>query len=176
MVLSNMINKRKDRGFTLVELLIVIVVIAILAAITIVAYSGITARANSSKAQANAESAQKVGEAMNADNGFYPALAVGTGSTSTTSGFSGGSTSTKLPSGMSVVPGTATTASPALTPITAANGTNTVAYECLTTCTSATGGWIQYWNFSTGAVNYVYLGSASGTLTTPTGSYAIPAS
>jgi prepilin-type N-terminal cleavage/methylation domain-containing protein len=34
-------SKQKQRGFTIVELLIVIVVIGILAAITIVAYNGI---------------------------------------------------------------------------------------------------------------------------------------
>lgn len=39
---------RKSSGFTIVELLIVVVVIAILAAITIVSYNGITARANDS--------------------------------------------------------------------------------------------------------------------------------
>lgn len=39
----------KQRGFTIVELLIVIVVIAILAAISVVAYTGIQARANTSK-------------------------------------------------------------------------------------------------------------------------------
>lgn len=38
-----------SRGFTIVELLIVVVVIAILAAITIVSYNGITARATESK-------------------------------------------------------------------------------------------------------------------------------
>lgn len=42
---------RKSTGFTIVELLIVVVVIAILAAITIVAYNGITQRANASATQ-----------------------------------------------------------------------------------------------------------------------------
>jgi len=49
----------KQRGFTIVELLIVIVVIAILAAITIVAYNGIAMRAKASAAQTAAESASK---------------------------------------------------------------------------------------------------------------------
>ena len=39
-------------GFTIVELLIVVVVIAILAAITIVSYNGISNRAKSSAVQA----------------------------------------------------------------------------------------------------------------------------
>jgi len=46
-------------GFTIVELLIVIVVIAILAAITIVSYSGISSRAKAGAAQSGAESAAK---------------------------------------------------------------------------------------------------------------------
>jgi prepilin-type N-terminal cleavage/methylation domain-containing protein len=43
-----------QRGFTIVELLIVVVVIAILAAITIVSYNGISNRAKESAAQVNA--------------------------------------------------------------------------------------------------------------------------
>lgn len=49
----------RKTGFTIVELLIVIVVIAILAAITIVAYTGIQERAQSSSAQSAASQAAK---------------------------------------------------------------------------------------------------------------------
>ncbi len=48
-----------SKGFTIVELLIVVVVIAILAAITIVAYNGIQSRAKTSAAQSAATQAHK---------------------------------------------------------------------------------------------------------------------
>lgn len=41
--------KKSIRGFTIVELLIVIVIIAILATVTIVSYNGIQARAKNTK-------------------------------------------------------------------------------------------------------------------------------
>lgn len=47
------------RGFTIVELLIVVVVIAILAAITVVAYTGITNKANDSARLADASTIEK---------------------------------------------------------------------------------------------------------------------
>ena len=56
-----------ERGFTIVELLIVIVVIGILAAITIVSYNGITARANTNSAKANATAFLKKAEIYAAD-------------------------------------------------------------------------------------------------------------
>ena len=64
--------KTKNQGFTIVELLIVVVVIAILAAITIVSYNGITNRANASAAQSTAAAVQKKAEAFNAEKSQYP--------------------------------------------------------------------------------------------------------
>ena len=75
--------KTKERGFTIVELLIVIVVIAILAAITIVAYNGIQNRAKSSSAQTLANNVSKKAEIYNTVNTGYPvtltAFKAGTG-------------------------------------------------------------------------------------------------
>ena len=53
------VKSQHSRGFTIVELLIVVVVIAILAAITIVAYNGIQNRAKQSAAQSQLTQANK---------------------------------------------------------------------------------------------------------------------
>ena len=59
-------------GFTIVELLIVVVVIAILAAITIVAYNGITANARDSALKADLNTAAKKAGIAQAETGSYP--------------------------------------------------------------------------------------------------------
>lgn len=71
-MLNNIKTIQKDRGFTIVELLIVIVVIAILAAITIVAYNGIQNRAKASAGQSAANALVKKIEAFNTLNSAYP--------------------------------------------------------------------------------------------------------
>ena len=63
----------KDGGFTIVELLIVIVVIAILAAITIVAFNGIQKRGSDSQRKSDIAAITKALELYYIDNGRYPA-------------------------------------------------------------------------------------------------------
>jgi len=65
--------KKTTSGFTIVELLIVVVVIAILAAISIVAYTGIQNRANDSAVQSDINSFVKQVMVLYATNGVYPA-------------------------------------------------------------------------------------------------------
>jgi len=77
---------QKQTGFTIVELLIVVVVIAILAAITIVAYNGIKDRAVTSSVQAGLEQATKKVLAYAAVNGdVYPDTLQQAGITNTSS-------------------------------------------------------------------------------------------
>lgn len=67
-----MLNK-KQTGFTIVELLIVIVVIGILAAITIVAYNGIQQRARKASLTSDLKNTATKFEVSKADTGSYPA-------------------------------------------------------------------------------------------------------
>ena len=59
-------------GFTIVELLVVIVVIGILATITIVSYTGITSRANASALQSDLDNASKQLKLYQAEHSVYP--------------------------------------------------------------------------------------------------------
>lgn len=72
MSLQNLKTLRKDRGFTIVELLIVIVVIGILAAIIIVAYNGITNNARNNAWRSDAQNLAKIAEIVNTEEGSYP--------------------------------------------------------------------------------------------------------
>jgi general secretion pathway protein G len=149
MTLNNIKKMKDERGFTIVELLIVIVVIGILAAIVIVAYNGVQNRANTTKAQTNASAVQKVAEAYNADNGVYPG----------TIAHFAAATSVKLPTGVAVV-------SAAATPfgLTSTNGKTSVAYQYKGgSATTATGGRIQFWDYTTNTVSttVIYVGDAA---------------
>ncbi len=80
--------KTSTKGFTIVELLIVVVVIAILAAITIVSYNGITSKANDSASKSLLSSVQKKAELFYSEKGGYP---------NTTSQFQASGTSYDIP-------------------------------------------------------------------------------
>jgi type IV pilus assembly protein PilA len=144
MALNNIKKMRKDSGFTIVELLIVIVVIAILATISIVAYSGIQSRAKTTKAQANASQVQKIAEAFYADNSRYPG---------TRAEFTNAVTS--LPAGVTLLITTTT--------LSATNGENSIDYDLVGTSANATGGRVRYWDFTTNALatTVIYLGGAT---------------
>src|SRR6185437_14654013 len=66
--------KQKSKGFTIVELLIVIVVIAILATLVIVTFTGIQQKARDSQRQTDITALDQHLEAFYGENGYYPTL------------------------------------------------------------------------------------------------------
>jgi type II secretion system protein G len=85
-----MISKiKKSRGFTIVELLIVIVVIGILAALVIVTYNGIQQKARDTERKTDIKAVQGHLEAYWADNAKYPTLAQTNDSAFRTANFKG---------------------------------------------------------------------------------------
>jgi len=141
MILNNIKNEQKDNGFTIVELLVVIVVIGILAAITIISYTGITAKANLTKSIGNVDSISQVINMLSSENGSYPVLS--------TTVNTGGSYA-KMPSGVTVK---------------ATAPASKDEYQFLTCGT--TGAEISYWDSVTNAVSTSprYLGAATSTST-----------
>src|SRR3982751_4821398 len=72
--------KKRQSGFTIVELLIVIVVIGILATLVIVTFTGIQQKARNSQRQTDINALDSHLEAYYAQTGSYPSFAVLTSS------------------------------------------------------------------------------------------------
>ena len=66
--------KRKQAGFTIVELLIVIIVIGILAALVLVTFSGVQQKARNTERVTDIKAVASHLETYNAENGYYPTV------------------------------------------------------------------------------------------------------
>jgi type IV pilus assembly protein PilA len=80
---------REESGFTLVELLVVLVIIGILLAVAVPSYLGFKDRAKQGAAQANVRTAVPAVEAYFADTGHYSNMALTTGDAPDTGGLTG---------------------------------------------------------------------------------------
>lgn len=87
---------KAQHGFTIVELIIVVVIIAILAAITIVAYNGVQNRARDSKRAADMASIQKAIAAYDMMNNGVPSTSSYLSGTDLHSGWDSSSNTTWL--------------------------------------------------------------------------------
>ena len=148
--IKNNIKSSSERGFTIVELLIVIVVIGILAAITIVSFNGVTARANTTSAKAAASSVLKKAEAYNADE------------TTSTTGY---------PATLSLLLTTAAQSTPyGVSGVSAHPADNTVAPTKPSVikffrCAANTGTKVSYWDYTTSAWVDLTTGTCSTAFT-----------
>lgn len=148
MSLTNIKKLQREKGFTIVELLIVIVVIAILAAIVLVAYNGIQNSARTTAAQSAAQTVVKKAEAYNAELGTYPTTfaAMNTADSGESYSLAG--------SGINFL-----AANPSSSAVPAAP-----ASVSFYTCTGG-GNRVGYYDYSAGAVAYAHAGPATSSTT-----------
>jgi len=144
----------KQQGFTIVELLIVIVVIAILAAITIVAYNGVQNRAKATSGQQLSSSIGKKAQLYNTLASQYPTYAQLSGNTAP-SGYTGSLTEAKLDNSSAV--------QNADVDASTADGGKVVTYKVCGT----TGAKIGWWDYSKSSsqLTWSYIGDATSSST-----------
>lgn len=138
----NSFDRIKSHGFTIVELLVVIVVIGILAGITIVSYAGVQNRAKTTSNLTNAQEVQNKAEIYASDtgNGVYP-------TSNTTFKALASTDNAALSATVKALLGT--------TVPSASSPTVLIYYQCGTN-----GGKVGYWDYTTSSITYLYIGAA----------------
>lgn len=137
-------------GIWLNSISIVVFSIIILSAITIVSYTGITVRANTSQAQSNAMTTQSYAEVYFVDNNRYPDKKVDFDAD--------GTPSLDMSSDISLLNSSTTT-------LNKSNGLTTIWYQYTGDVNAATGGRIMYWDFTNSKISVYYLGDATASST-----------
>ena len=137
----------KNQGFTLVELLIVIVIIAILTVVSLVAYNGLQNQAKTSAAKSAADAVAKKAELYNTAKSSYP---TGLGDLTNTAN----SGEPYYLDAKTVNAGTFAATSPA-----APAEANTIEYVPCPTTGDATGAHVKYYNFSSRLVEERKIGT-----------------
>jgi prepilin-type N-terminal cleavage/methylation domain-containing protein len=154
---SKQLQSLRQAGFTIVELLVVIVVIGILAAITIVSYNGITTRANTVSAQSAAQNVIQKIEIYNAERGAYPYASTDLTTDPTTSYY--------VPATILFTLTTTQPATPSTLRFTKCGTTPNASQSDITSVNNnLTGIRIHYWTYSgtPNANNYYVAGNDSG--------------
>ena len=143
----------KNQGFTLVELLIVIVIIAILTVVSLVAYNGLQNQAKTSAAKSAADAVAKKAELYNTAKSRYPSNL-----TELTSKTLPSSTESQTGEPYYLDESTVKTPAASLADNTPPKeGANSIEYS---PCgTGNTGAEIKYYNFSTNKVESRHIGS-----------------
>ena len=157
---------KDQKGFTIVELLIVIVVIGILAAITIVAYNGIQNRSKGTAAQSAGTTLDKKAESYNAVNGQYPTqtgVITGTGTQNSVTTSSSSEWYSAPGGAFTTTAGTAASASGVWSGLAAPSSPKTVYY---TNADLTTGGCVWYYDYQSSSWKSSQVGTANCTLPT----------
>jgi prepilin-type N-terminal cleavage/methylation domain-containing protein len=155
-------QQKLTSGFTIVELLIVIVVIGILAAITIVAYNGISNRSKDSAAEAAASNVAKKAAVYQSETGALPLLSSNLTSAAQTESY--------YLTGVTFVASLSAAPTSPSTVVFRKCGSGSPATQAAVTATNLTGLQMVYWDHTAGNANSnVPVGTTSGgTVACPT--------